>query len=101
MSAHHVERTLWRRDGIRDSRIAARASRAGGVVVHLHERGAQDYAGWGVDDREATIELTPIDAAELIVALIEERCGGRPDALDRFGDFRIERGIAGRHSEWT
>lgn len=101
MPVDTLERTLWRRDGTRMAKIVARASRQGGVVVHLHEMGAQNHAEWGVDDREVSIELTPSGCAELVLALIEDRFGGRADALERFDEYCAERDIDGRRSDWT
>ena len=74
---------LWRMDGARYGRSDAWASALGGLRITHHDMGAADYAAWGEDDNEQSLELTPAAAAKLAITSFAIGSRGDPTPLKR------------------
>jgi len=92
---------LWRTDGARYGRSDVSATADGGLEITHHDMAATDRAAWGEDDNELSLSLTPAAAAELAIALLRERFGGRSDAIEAIGAYCESNDIEATLSAWT
>jgi len=92
---------LWRMDGARYARSDAWASALGGLRITHHDMGAADYAAWGEDDNEQSLELTPAAAAKLAITLLRDRFAGRPDAFEAIRAYCDEQNVDSTLCRWT
>jgi hypothetical protein len=100
-SAKAAGASLWRTDGARYSRSDAWASARGGLRITHHDMGAAEYAAWGEDDNELSLELTPSEAAKLATVLLRDRFGGRSDAFEAIRAYCEEHDVEATLSQWT
>lgn len=96
-----VNNVLWRSDGARYERIEASATLEGGLYVRERDMGASDWAVFGADEYEATLEFAPADVVKLALALLSAGFAGNPDALARLEAFCKAEGVAFRFGVWT
>ena len=92
---------LWRTDGARWGRSDVAATDQGGLDITHHDMGASDRAPWGEDDNELSLTLTPTAVAELAIALLGERFGGRPDALQAIRAYCEDHAVEAALRAWT
>jgi hypothetical protein len=93
--------SLWRTDGARYGHSAIAATADGGLEITHHDIGAADRAAWGEDDNELGVTLTPAATAEVAMALLRDRFGGRPDAATAIHAWCEANGIEAILAAWT
>jgi hypothetical protein len=101
MSSQAARKSLWRTDGARYGRCDVTATALGGLEITHHDMGAGEWAPWGVDDHELSLELPPSAAAELAICLLRDRFGGRSDAFEAIRAYCDEHDIDATLGQWT
>jgi hypothetical protein len=101
MSAAAVRTSLWRTDGARYGRCDVNATSLGELEITHHDMGAGEWAAWGADDRELSLELPASAVAALAICLLRDRFSGRSDAFEAIRAYCDEHDIDATLSQWT
>lgn len=92
---------LWFLDGARYDRVDASILPGGGLRIRRRDLGPGEFAAWGEDEHEATLELSPEAVAALVLVLLKANFTGRADALEAVRDVCEAHGVEAQYGLWS
>ena len=92
---------IARQEGTEFRSVRLQLQADGGVRLHAYDKGATATLTFGRDEYEFWVTVPPEQVGRLAFALLQEKFGGRVQAVTEFRDFCKRHEIVNEFSTWT
>lgn len=99
MAADDVE--IARQEGAEFRSIRLQVQADGAIRLHAYDKGATAKLTFGHDEYEFWVTIPPAEVAKLAGVLLEEKFGGRLQAVTELRDFCKQHEIVNEFRTWT
>jgi hypothetical protein len=99
MAGNDIE--IARQEGSEFRSVRLQLQADGAIRMHAYDRGATASLTFGRDEYEFWVTVPPVEVAKLALALLQERFGGRLQAVTELRDFCKQHEVVNEFGTWT